>query len=80
MDSLSKEIRDKGANQNVHFTLICPSCMSTGMFHHFTSRFDWLLPVLKAEDVASYTVDAVLTNKPFLAIPPMALLFHRISR
>lgn len=80
MDSLSKEIRERDANRNIHFTTVCPSSMSTGMFKNLTTRFDWLLPVLKADDVASHTMFAILTNKPFCVIPPVALLFHRLSR
>ena len=79
MDSLEREIHDQGANKDIHLTTICPTCMSTGMFQTFTSRFSWLLPVLNAEQVADCIVDAVLANKSFAAIPPITLLFHRLS-
>lgn len=79
MDSLEREIHDQGANQDIHLTTICPSCISTGMFQTFTTRFSWLLPVLNARDVADRIVDAVLKNKTFVALPPITLMFHRIS-
>lgn len=79
MDSLEREIHDRGANKDVHVTTICPSCMSTGMFETFTSRFSWLLPILDAGQVADCIVDAVLTNKSLAAIPPITLFFHRLS-
>lgn len=79
MDSLEREIHDKGANKDIHLTTICPSCISTGMFQTFRSRFSWLLPILDAQMVASYILDAVLTNKSFIAVPPITLFFHRLS-
>lgn len=79
MESLDKEIHDRGANENVRLTTVCPSSISTGMFQNFTSRFEWLLPVLKADQVAERVVDAVLTNKSFIAIPPVTLFFYRLS-
>lgn len=79
MDSLDKEIHDGGANPEIYLTTVCPSCMSTGMFKSFTSRFDWLLPILKADEVAANVVDAVLTNKPFIVIPAISLFFQRLS-
>lgn len=80
MESLEKEIHHGGANENVHLTTICPSSMSTGMFQTFTSRFSWLLPVLKADQVAEQIVESILTNKTFIAIPQITLIMHRLSR
>ena len=79
MDSLEREIHDMGANKDIHLTTVCPTCMSTGMFKTFTSRFDWLLPILTASQVASAIVDAVLTNKTFIAVPFLTLFLHRLS-
>lgn len=79
MDSLEREIHDGGANKDIHLTTICPTCMSTGMFQTFTSRFSWLLPILDAKQVAERIVEAVLGNEQFAAIPSITLLFHRIS-
>lgn len=79
MESLEKEVHYKGANENVHFTTICPASMSTGMFQTFTSRFDWLLPVLSAEDVTLAIMDAVLTNQILVAVPPITLFLHKLS-
>ena len=80
MDALTKELHDKGANQNVHLTTVCPACMSTGMFQNFTTRFSWLLPVLNAELVAKATVQAVLTNKPLAVVPTTAMFFSQLAR
>lgn len=80
MDALDKEIHDGGANSNIHLTTVCPSCMSTGMFKTFTSRFEWLLPIMKANDVASGIVEAVLTNKTFVVLPAMSYIFQRLSK
>lgn len=80
MESLEKEIHDRGANEGVKFTTVCPSSMSTGMFQTFTSRFNWLLPVLTADSVAQSIIEAVLTNRTFIAVPAITLFFHRISR
>lgn len=79
MEALECEIHHGGDNENIHFTTVCPSCMSTGMFKTFTSRFSRLLPVLNAEQVASCIVEAILTNKTRVVIPPITLLFHRLS-
>lgn len=79
MDSLEREIHDDDANRDIHLTTVCPSCMSTGMFQTFTSKFAWLLPVLNAEQVAECILEAVLTNQRFAAIPPVTLFFHRLS-
>ena len=80
MDSLEREIHHDGANRNVHLTTICPSSISTGMFQTFTSRFNWLLPVLNADQVASRIIDSVLTNKGLVAIPSITLFMYRFSR
>lgn len=80
MESLDKEIHDRGANEGVNLTTVCPSSMSTGMFQTFTSRFSWLLPVLTADSVAQSIIEAVLTDKTFVVLPAITLIFHRISR
>jgi len=79
MEALECELHDGDANPGIHLTTVCPSCMSTGMFKSFTSRFDWLLPVLKPEEVAASTIDAILTNKTRVVVPPITLYFHRLS-
>lgn len=79
MESLDMEIHDGAANENIHFTTICPASMSTGMFKTLTTRFNWLLPVMKANQVASEIIDAILLNKSLVVIPEIALIMHRIS-
>lgn len=80
MDALDKEFHEGDKNPGIHFTTACPVSMSTGMFRTFTSRFDWLLPVMNAGQVADDIVTAILTNKKVTVIPPVALFFHRLTR
>lgn len=79
MEALDIELHDGGANENLHVTTICPASMSTGMFQTLTTRFNWLLPVLEADQVASEIIDAILLNKSVVVIPRIALIMHRIS-
>lgn len=80
MEALENELHDDDSNKNIHLTTVCPSCMSTGMFQTFTSRLNWLLPVLRADEVADRIVDAVLTNKKFIVVPLITLWMHRLSK
>lgn len=79
MESLDREIHVDDGNDDIHLTTICPVSMSTGMFQTFTSRFSWLLPVLKADQVADQILDSVLTNRRLVAIPHITLMMHRLS-
>lgn len=79
MEALDIELHDGGANKNIHLTTICPASMSTGMFQTLTTRFNWILPVLKADQVANEIIDAILLNKTIVVIPRIALIMHRIS-
>lgn len=79
MESLENELHDDGSNPNINLTTVCPSCMSTGMFQTFTTRLNWLLPVLRADEVADCIIEAVLKNKKFIALPLITLWMHRMS-
>lgn len=80
MEALENELHADGCNRGIHLTTVCPSCMSTGMFQTFTSRLNWLLPVLRADEVAECVVQAVLRNKKFIAVPLITLWMHRLSK
>lgn len=79
MDGLDKEVHDGDKNPGIYFTTACPVSMSTGMFQTFTSRFNWLLPILNAGQVADSIIQAILTNQKVAVIPPIALFFHKLA-
>lgn len=79
MDAIDKEVHENDKNRGIHFTTACPVSMSTGMFQTFTSRFDWILPVMNPGQVADDIVTAILTNKKIAVIPPVALFFHKLA-
>ena len=43
----------------VHTTVVCPFYIDTGMFRGVKTRFPWLLPILKEDDVAARVVRAI---------------------
>lgn len=79
MEALDMEIHDKGENENIHLTTACPASMSTGMFQSHTTRLSWILPILKANQVAAHIIDAILENRELVVIPRSALHMHRLS-
>lgn len=79
MESLDYELHDENSNSNINLTTVCPISMSTGMFQTFTSRLNWLLPVLRADEVADCVIDAVLRNKKRIVVPAIALWLHRMT-
>jgi len=50
-------------------TVVCPFYIDTGMFRGVKSRFPWLLPILKEEEVADRVVDAIRRNRRRLMLP-----------
>jgi len=80
MEALEKEVHEGGANKGIRFTTVCPASMTTGMFQTLTSRFSWLMPILNADHVADETMDAVLTNKPFVTVPPVMFYLYQLSK
>lgn len=55
--SLRAELRHRGSN--IHTLLYCPYYISTGMFEGVTTKFDWILPILKPETAARHVLDAL---------------------
>jgi all-trans-retinol dehydrogenase (NAD+) len=64
----------------VKTTVVCPYFVDTGMFDGVTTRFPFLLPVLKAEYVADRIIRAIRRNKRRLMMPRIVYLlpFMRI--
>jgi all-trans-retinol dehydrogenase (NAD+) len=71
-ESLRAELQQVGSA--VQTTVVCPYYIDTGMFRGVKSRFSWLLPILKEEDVATRVVTAIQRNKRRLLMPPAVYL------
>ncbi|XP_031558477.1 17-beta-hydroxysteroid dehydrogenase 13-like [Actinia tenebrosa] len=73
MDALRQEVYAMGKT-GIHFTTICPSFISTGMFEGVKLKYPSLpgLQVLSPQSVADSIVDAVKRNKIMLLIPFLA--------
>ena len=56
-------------NSNVVTTVVCPYFINTGMFDGVTTRFSWLLPILKPEPVTDRIVAAIRKNRRRLIMP-----------
>lgn len=66
-ESLRLELRKQGSN--VQTTVVCPFYIDTGMFDGVKTRFSWLLPILKPEDVVRRTIRAIERNRRRLVMP-----------
>jgi len=82
-ESLRAELRQAGSA--IQTTVVCPFYIDTGMFSGVKSRFTWLLPILKEEDVATRIVAAIQRDKRRLLmpwavylVPPMRVLPVRV--
>jgi len=71
-ESLRAELAQLGAT--IRTTVVCPFYVDTGMFNGVRTRFSWLLPILKEDDVATRVVDAIQQDKPRLLMPPVVYL------
>jgi len=71
-ESLRAELKQMGAG--VRTTVVCPYYVDTGMFRGVKSRFSWLLPILKEDDVATRIVAAIRHDKQRLLMPPIVYL------
>lgn len=67
-ESLRMELRK---TPGVKTTVVCPFFIDTGMFAGVTTRFPWLLPILKEDLVAERIVGAVQSDKRRLVLPPI---------
>ncbi len=53
----------------VKTTVVCPYYIDTGMFEGAKTRFSFLLPILKEDDVAGRILQAIEKNEPSLVLP-----------
>lgn len=66
-DALRVEMKRLGLP--VRTTVVCPLYVNTGMFDGVTTRFGWLLPILKPDDVVDRIVRAVERGKNRVIMP-----------
>lgn len=52
-------------------TAVCPFYIDTGMFEGVKSRWPWLLPILKQQQVALRIAQAIVADKRLLVMPPI---------
>ncbi|GGC87840.1 putative short chain dehydrogenase/reductase [Tersicoccus solisilvae] len=75
-ESLRSELRSDG--HPVSTLTVCPYYVDTGMFAGVTTRFPRLLPILKEDDVARRTVEAIERGREQLIMPPLAAVMPGI--
>ncbi len=68
-EALRMEVRQLAPH--VRTTIVCPYYVDTGMFAGVSSRFPWLLPILKEDQVAERMVRAVEHNQRRVLMPRM---------
>jgi all-trans-retinol dehydrogenase (NAD+) len=68
-ESLRMELHETAPN--VKTTIVCPYYIDTGLFAGVTTRFSWLLPILKEDRVAQRIVEAIARNQRRLVMPPL---------
>jgi all-trans-retinol dehydrogenase (NAD+) len=66
-ESLRLEL--KKLNSKVTTTVVCPFYTDTGMFDGVKTRFSWLLPILKPEDLVRRIVNAIQRDRRRLVMP-----------
>jgi len=66
-ESLRMELKRLGSP--VQTTVVCPFFIDTGMFEGVTTRFSWLLPILKPEYVVRRIMGAIAGNRRRLIMP-----------
>jgi len=66
-ESLRLELRR--AAPGVVTTVVCPFYIDTGMFAGVKTRFPWLLPILKEDEVADAIVRAIQRNRRQVILP-----------
>jgi len=71
-ESLRGELRQIAPG--VKTTVVCPYYIDTGMFSGVKSRFPWLLPILREDDVATRVVAAIQRDRRRLMMPPLVYL------
>ena len=68
-EALRQELRRSAPG--VRTTVVCPYYTDTGMFAGVKTRFPFLLPVLKEQDVADRVLKAIQHNDPLVQMPFM---------
>jgi all-trans-retinol dehydrogenase (NAD+) len=66
-EAMRNELR--GIAPGVRTTIVCPYYVDTGMFEGVKTRFRWLLPILKGEDVAARVLRAIERNRARVWMP-----------
>jgi all-trans-retinol dehydrogenase (NAD+) len=66
-ESLRLEL--KQLDSHITTTIVCPYYIDTGMFDGVKTRFSWLLPILKPEDVVSRIIIAIEKDRRRLVMP-----------
>lgn len=69
-ESLRLELRRLGSR--VRTTLACPFFVRTGMFAGVRTRFPWLLPIMRPEEVADRILRAVRSDRRRVIMPRFA--------
>ncbi|WP_028316185.1 SDR family oxidoreductase [Desulfatibacillum aliphaticivorans] len=68
-EAIRLELRKNGV-KGVGTTCVCPFFTDTGMFDGVKTRYSFLLPILKEDEVAQRVVKAVKKGKTMLKMPP----------
>lgn len=70
----SLRVAMKSEKTGVRTTVVCPYFIDTGMFDGVASRFPFLLPILKENDVADSVIRAIEKNREKIILPPLIYL------
>jgi len=79
MKALDIELHDKGQNQGVKLTTVCPFGMRTGMFQDMTTRFPLFFDYLDPKEAAQKAVHGILTEEQVLFIPKFLEMFFKVG-
>ena len=66
-DSLRRELHTVAPQ--IKTTVVCPYYMDTEMFSGVRTKFSWLLPILKSEEVADRIIRAIARDHPRVMMP-----------
>ncbi|CAK8673794.1 unnamed protein product [Clavelina lepadiformis] len=66
-------------NNNIKTTLVCPYHVKTGMFRGVTVTHPWLVPSLTPTECVDSIMHAILTNRPFVAMPRLMYLVYNAA-
>ncbi|EGT50536.1 CBN-DHS-3 protein [Caenorhabditis brenneri] len=76
-DSLASELY--ALKKDVKTTVVCPIYINTGMFDGAETKWPTLLPIMEPEYVVECIMEAVLTDRAFLAIPKFSYIFIALA-